>query len=197
MMQRKFYNKKDFDVILTESQKKELKAKRYSFSNRGEQATYDVFLSHSTKDMVLIKKIRDVLESKYDISVYVDWDEDAGTPRYQIADKVKDAMGCSKTFLVVKTDNSDDSSWVSWETGYFDKEGSDKIGVLLVEDDDSGFNNETFKHQEYLRNYVILGPEDIVDFISEGSYFIKRKINNNNNVKFDVEPKPYDISRRN
>ena len=176
-MARKFYNRKDFAVTLSESQVRSLEEKRASFSAMGEQAEYDVFLSHSTKDMALIKRIRDILEYHFDISVYIDWDEDAGTPRYEIADIVKDAMSRSKTFLVVKTDNSDDSSWVPWETGYFDNKDNDKIGVLLVEDEDSEFNHETFEHREYLKNYVILGPDDIVDFIKNGSSYIKGRIN--------------------
>ena len=172
-MVRKFYNRKDFAVKLSDTQIRTLEEKRARFDAMGEQAQYDVFLSHSTEDMALIKQIRDVLEESLDISVYIDWDEDAGTSRDEIADVVKSAMNRSKSFLVVKTDNSDDSSWVSWETGYFDKKDSDKIAVLLVENDDDEFNSETFEHQEYLKNYIILGPDDVVDFIKSGSSHIK------------------------
>ncbi len=179
-MARKFYNRKDFSVPLSTSQIRVLNEKRARLSAMGEQVQYDVFLSHSTKDMTLIKAIRDILEDHFGISVYIDWDEDAGTSRDEIADTVKDAMNRSKTFLIVKTDNSDDSSWVPWETGYFDNKDNDKIGVLLIEDDDSEFNHETFEHREYLKNYAILGPEDVVDFIKNGSSYIKRKIDRNN-----------------
>ena len=64
---------------------------------------------------------------------------------------------------------------MSWETGYFDKKDSDKIGVLLVEDEKTEFNSETFKHQEYLKNYIILGPDDIIDYIKNGSSCIKER----------------------
>ncbi|MBL7186063.1 MAG: toll/interleukin-1 receptor domain-containing protein [Phycisphaerae bacterium] len=175
-MARKFYRRSDFAVALSESQIKILEQKRASISAMGEQAEYDVFLSHSIKDTRLIKQIRDVLESNCNISVYIDWDEDAGTPRDEIADTVKAAMDCSKTLLVVKTDNSDDSSWVPWETGYFDNKDNDKIGVLLVEDEDRQFSRKTFEHREYLKNYVILGPDDIVGFITNGSSYIRKII---------------------
>lgn len=181
-MARKYYNRKDFTVQLSESQIRVLNEKRASFSAMGEKVKYDVFLSHSIKDMALINGIRDVLEHHFGISVYIDWEEDAGTTRDEIADTVKTAMNRSNTFLVVKTDNSDDSSWVPWETGYFDNKDNDKIGVLLIEDEDSEFNHETFEHREYLKNYAILGPDDIVDFIKNGSSFIKRKIDSNNLV---------------
>lgn len=185
-MARKFYNRKDFAVGLSGTQIRALEEKRARFDAMGEQAQYDVFLSHSTEDMALIKHIRDVLEDSLDISVYIDWDEDAGTSRDEIADVVKSAMNRSKSFLVVKTDNSDDSSWVSWETGYFDKKDSDKIGVLLVENDDDEFNSETFEHQEYLKNYIILGPDDVVDFIKNGSSHIIKERTNLVNAPFAV-----------
>lgn len=174
-MSRSYYNKNDFMVELTEAQLQSLSEKRKFRDALGDQVEYDVFLSHSTKDMVLIRKIRDILENNYGIAVYIDWDEDEGTSRDDIADVVKNAMDRSHSFLIVKTYNSDESSWVSWETGYFDNKDADKIGVLLVEDDEEGFNSQTFKHQEYLKNYIILGPEDIVDFVKHGIKYIKKK----------------------
>ena len=109
-MARKFYNKKDFAVELQDVQIRKLEEKRAAIDAMGEQSRYDVFLSHSTKDTVLIKQIRDVLEASFDISVYIDWDEDEGVRRDEIADAVKNGMNRSRSFLVVKTDNSDDSS---------------------------------------------------------------------------------------
>jgi len=179
-MARRFYKKQDFAVPPSESEIRLLKDRRERLSAMGEHAQYDVFLSHSTDDQTLIKCIRDALELGFNISVYVDWEEDAGTPRDEIADTVKDAMNRSKTFVVVKTDNSDGSSWVPWETGYFDNKDSDRIGVLLIEDDDNEFSHETFEHREYLKNYAILGPEDIVEFIDNGgSYILKKNAPNN------------------
>jgi hypothetical protein len=173
-MARVFFNKKDFMLPLSEAQIKVLNEKRARFSAAGEQAKYDVFLSHSTKDKKFIKALRDYLEIRFEISVYIDWEEDAGTSRDDIAEKVKAAMNRSKTFLIVKTKNSDESSWVPWETGYFDNKDKDKIGVLLIEED--GYNYTTFNHREYLKNYEILGPDDIVDFINNGSAYIRKKL---------------------
>jgi hypothetical protein len=179
-MNRKFYNIKDFE-ILPQSKLYEFSSKR-EFIKANEGARYDVFLSHSTEDKDLIKKIRDTLENTFHISVYIDWDEDAGTPRDEIANVVKDAMNKSESFLVVKTDNSDDSSWVPWETGYFDNIKADRIGVLLVEDENKHFNHKTFLHREYLKNYVLLGPDDIIDFIKTGSNYIREKLETNKNI---------------
>lgn len=135
----------------------------------GDQREYDVFLSHSTKDALLIQKIKFFLEKRHKISVYIDWIEDKGTGRDGIADTVKSAMNRSESFLIVKTSNSDASSWVSWETGYFDCKDANKIGVFLVEDPKQGFTHATFKHREYLKKYLILERNDIPEFIKNGS----------------------------
>lgn len=175
-MSKEYYSKKYFMERLSDFQLEEHKVKKsFSAAFKGKKVEYDVFLSHSTKDMALIKRIKDTLEIDFNISVYVDWDEDAGTPRYEIANVVKEAMDCSRSFLVVKTDNSDESSWVPWETGYFDKKDANKIGVLLVEDENSEFNINTFEHREFLKNYIILGPDDIIDFIESGSSYVESK----------------------
>jgi hypothetical protein len=120
--------------------------------------------------------------------VFIDWEEDAGTPRDEIAETVKKAMNRSKSFLIVKTEDCDKSSWVPWETGYFDNIDSNKIGVLLVEDEN--FNHKTFLHREYLKNYALLGPDDIVDFIRDGNSYL--------NTKYGAQPQvgvPYIVKK--
>jgi len=167
-MKTRFFNVKDLRSINVEFSTPMREAMTFD-SAEGKKHIYDVFLSHSTKDMMLIKQIRKKLEDENNISVYIDWDEDSGASRDDIANIVKDAMKRSRSFLVVKTDNSDDSSWVSWETGYFDNKDANKIGVLLVEDEENGFTHEIFHHQEYLKSYEILGQDDIVEFINSGA----------------------------
>jgi hypothetical protein len=137
-------------------------------SAEGRQIQYDVFLSHSLKDATLIKQIKQRLERDHNISVYIDWDEDKGTSRSQVAEKVKAAMEISTSLLVVKTDNLSSSSWSAWETGYFDRKSSERIGVLLIEDEDENFTHKTFYHQEYLKDYELLGESDIVPFVQNG-----------------------------
>ena len=168
-MQTRFYNISDFDNVDTRfaESKRQARTMAAMDSATGRQSVYDVFLSHSTADTKLIKKIRDHLELAHDISVYIDWDEDEGTLRDDIADKVKAAMEMSCSFLVVKTDNADASSWVPWEIGYFDKKDADRIGVLLIENQE--FNHQTFHRKEYLKSYEILGPDDVVPFIRNGA----------------------------
>jgi len=167
-MSTRFYNIKDFRTESIEFSRS-MREDAVTFdSAEGRQLQYDVFLSHSLKDATLVKQIKKRLERDNDISVYIDWEEDRGTARDDIAETVKKAMEVSNTLLVVKTDNSDSSSWVAWETGYFDRKDSDRIGVLLIEDEDNDFTQATFKHQEYLKNYEILGEQDIIPFVRKG-----------------------------
>lgn len=160
---------RDFDNVVLNNTKK--------FSEifndaRGKKDFYDIFLSHSSKDKDLIKKIRQKLEDDLELSVYIDWEEDSGTKRDDIADTVKKAMEISNSFLIVKTSNSDESSWVSWETGFYDNKNSNAIGVLLIEDDK--LTSETFKHQEYLKNYKLLDPKDLKQFAKGGWSFVDK-----------------------
>lgn len=146
----------------------------------GRQEEYDVFISHSTKDKRLIKALRQTLEEEFNLSAYIDWDEDNGMSRDDVADTVKERMKHCKSFLIVKTENSDMSSWVSWETGYYEalcyeKEhiSFERIGVLLIEDE--AFNKDTFLHQEYLKRYEIINEANLIEFVNEGANGIRIK----------------------
>lgn len=167
-MTTSFYNIKDFRNETVDFSSSAFELTATFDSAEGKQIQYDVFLSHSLKDANLVKQIRHRLERDHNISVYIDWEEDSGTSRDQIAAKVKAAMEASTSLLVIKTDNSDNSSWVAWETGYFDRKSFERIGVLLIEDEDINFTHETFRHQEFLKNYELLGGSDIVPFVQGG-----------------------------
>ncbi len=171
-----YFNVKDFaDIQLSKNFAEDRNCQVYNASAHGKQENYDVFISHSSKDKDLIKKLRSYLEDYFGLSAYIDWDEDCGMSREEVADRVKEAMSRSKTFLIVKTDNSDKSSWVSWETGCFEimcsspkNDNFDKIGVLLIENDSKKFTKETFEHQEYLKRYEIIGKDELQDFVKSG-----------------------------
>lgn len=160
-----YFNRRDFESIQLKEGRK-VTASVVFDSAAGKQQEYDVFISHSIKDKELVKKIRQLLEEKYNLSAYIDWDEDSGTKRDDISEKVKAAMNISKSFMFVKTSNSDDSQWTAWETGYYDNVNSDKIGVLLIEDEK--ITKDTWEHREFLKDYYILEKDDIVSFVSNG-----------------------------
>jgi hypothetical protein len=170
----KFFNQKYLDSLSTSG--KSIRSRHTDLTEDTRGKDYDVFLSHSSKDKDLVGKIRDVIEKEFGFDAYVDWDENSGMKRSEVANTVKKAMKHSKTLLIVKTKNSDESSWVSWETGYFEalncQSGDnklDRIGVLVIEDGD--YNAEevqissTCYHQEYLLRYTFVNEDNLRSFI--------------------------------
>lgn len=164
-----YFNVSDFDSIVLKTPVED-----HHFSNTmdrggsavGKQFLYDVFISHSTKNKDIVKKIKQFLETKHSLSAYIDWEEDSGTPRDEVSEKVKEAMDISQSLLYVKTSDSDESQWVAWEVGRYDARNADKIGVLLVEDDK--LTKDTWLHREFLKDYYILEKDDLIPFVKDG-----------------------------
>ena len=178
-----YFNVKDFDNIQLKPTKRTLYNSRACDEAIGKQCEYDVFISHSSKNKDLVSKLRQLLEERFGLSAYIDWDEDEGVQRDEIATKVKTALDHSKSLLYVKTSEADDSQWVAWEVGRFDATKPDNIGVLLIEDDK--ITAETWKHREFLKDYQILDKtDDIKNFVSEG------------HTKFFAAKKAKDLSSR-
>ncbi len=117
------------------------------------EESYDIFLSHSFKDADLILGIKEILEDKYQYSVYVDWIEDQHLERDKVtkntAQVLKNRMDSAKSLLYVTTENSETSKWMPWELGYFDGvNGHVAILPIMKHDLDT-----TYEGQEYLGLY--------------------------------------------
>ncbi|MER9950390.1 toll/interleukin-1 receptor domain-containing protein [Mesorhizobium sp. M0047] len=113
--------------------------------------TYDVFLSHSTKDAELVLGVKLILED-HGRSVYVDWLEDPNLDRTNVtpgtAETLRKRMLSCLSLIYVHSGNSAASKWMPWELGYFDGyKGA--VAILPVTK-----NEETsFYGQEYLGIY--------------------------------------------
>ncbi|TOP41857.1 toll-Interleukin receptor, partial [Vibrio parahaemolyticus] len=85
--------------------------------------TYDIFLSHSSKDAELILGVKATLEDM-GYSVYVDWVNDPQLDRSKVnestAQLLRERMDASKSLFYVTTENAESSKWMPWECGYFD-----------------------------------------------------------------------------
>lgn len=117
--------------------------------------TYDVFLSHSSRDAELVIGVKAILEEQGK-SVYVDWLEDAEMDRTKVtpenANLLRSRMKACSSLIFVATENSSSSKWVPWELGYFDGYRENAVAILpLVEDWQS-----TFDGQEYLGLYPVV-----------------------------------------
>ncbi|MBK7129068.1 MAG: toll/interleukin-1 receptor domain-containing protein [Crocinitomicaceae bacterium] len=115
---------------------------------------YDIFLSHSSEDEVLVEGLRlEIQDMGY--SVYVDWIEDPELDRSNVtietAQLLKDRMQNCKSLIYAISENSYESIWIPWELGYFDGING-KIAILPI----SKQTEYDYEGAEYLGlyNYV-------------------------------------------
>ncbi|MFW2147606.1 toll/interleukin-1 receptor domain-containing protein [Acinetobacter sp. TY1] len=123
-----------------------------TIKQQNQKNTFDIFLSHSSKDKILILGIKRFIEdSRY--SVYIDWVDDPELDRTNVnkhtAEQLRKRMKQSKFLVYVDSDNAKSSKWMPWELGYFDGYKSEKLGILVIRNN----SNEIYKGQEYLNLY--------------------------------------------
>jgi hypothetical protein len=130
-----------------------------SVSSFNKFKTYDIFLSHSSKDSELILGVKATLEDM-NYSVYVDWVDDPQLNRANVneatADLLRERMDTSKSLFYVTTENAESSKWMPWECGYFDGI-KEKVAILPIKQ--YSFNNE-YIGQEYLGLYPYCLKQD-------------------------------------
>lgn len=116
----------------------------------GEQ--YDVFISHSSRDKVFIRKV--ILFLKHSKSVerpYVDWQDSdmEHETNARTATDLKKRITNAKKVIYVVTSDSLKSVWCSWEIGFADcSKGVEDVAILAVKP-----NNGRWKNHEYLQQY--------------------------------------------
>jgi hypothetical protein len=119
------------------------------------EKTYDVFLSHSSRDRALVLGVKSRLEEET-LSVCVDWLDDADLDRTAVtpdnADRLRKRMKRCLSLLYLATGNASSSKWMPWEVGYFDGSGRGRIGILPVLNDPHG----SFKGMEFLGLYPVV-----------------------------------------
>ena len=124
-------------------------------------ATFDVFLSHSSEDGDTILGVKRMIEAS-GLSVYVDWIDDSALDRSTVnratAELLRARMRASLNLVYANSANAAESKWMPWELGFFDGIKPNHIFVLpLVASSD----NE-YKGREYLNLYPNL--DAISDF---------------------------------
>ncbi|MGW4090814.1 hypothetical protein [Nocardia sp. NPDC004750] len=127
---------------------------------------FDIFLSHSFHDAILITGLRNILQG-LGLTVYVDWIDDPELDRSKVsaatADRLRGRMNQSTSLVFATSRASSKSKWMPWELGYFDGEkGPDRVSICPIETNDSG----SFVGQEYLGLYkTIEKVRDGVDIL--------------------------------
>lgn len=147
---------------------------RKSVTAATDQDTFDIFLSHASRDADLILGVKGLLESE-GVTVYVDWVDDAQLDRSRVnretADLLRRRMRQCRSFVWVATEAASSSKWMPWELGYFDGFRSNQVAILPLVDS----AKETFAGQEYLALYPLIskgsyadtGGEDV--FVEDGT----------------------------
>jgi hypothetical protein len=136
------------EALLTE-------ARTYQNSAKGAQDTFDIFLSHSTKDSELVAGLKLLLEDM-GFKVYVDWIEDPQLSRTHVTKHTAKAlqvrMRQCRSLIYAFSNNSSESRWMPWELGYFDGI-KQKVAVLPIARSSS---SNDFKGTEYLGLYYYI-----------------------------------------
>lgn len=124
--------------------------------------TYDIFLSHSSKDTEIVAGLKLRIED-LGYSVYVDWIDDPLLNRAHVtketALKLQDRMKNCKSLIYAFSPNASNSKWMPWELGYFDALKKGRVSVLPIKETSYG----TFKGTEYLEIYNYIQIDQILD----------------------------------
>lgn len=126
-----------------------------SHSSKAAPGVFDIFLSHSFRDAVLILGLKSVLEAD-GLSVYVDWIEDAQLDRSQVnattASLLRQRMQRCSSLVYATSRSASTSRWMPWELGFFDgAHGPEQVAICPI---DTGTGN--YVGQEYLGLYKTL-----------------------------------------
>lgn len=126
---------------------------------------FDVFISHSYKDRDIVGNFVEFLRRDYGVSCFIDWKEDNRNPD-EAANKLKKVMKNCKAMLLLRSENSDNSYWVPWETGCFETikdgiagNGTKYIALFPIANQEKQITantvlDNTFKHMEFLKRYT-------------------------------------------
>lgn len=100
------------------------------------QKSFDVFISHSSKDASAVRRIMHAL-NKQGFVCYCDWTSDNDFLKRTLVSEytrevLKKRMIQSRQFLLVKSENSDASEWVSFEIKFY-SENCNKMKMHVID----------------------------------------------------------------
>lgn len=145
-----FFTKSMLEESIYEAKYFENAAKYKSVSDYDE---FDIFLSHSYDDRIYIRKLKEHLESEFNLSCYVDWlCEPQKLKRHMVSKEtaaiLRQRMKQSKSLVFCTSKSSANSKWMPWELGYFDALKG-LVAILPITE----YRDDRFQGQEYLGLY--------------------------------------------
>ena len=120
---------------------------------------YDIFLSHSSKDMELIAGLKLIL-TDLGFSVYVDWNDNELDPNNvtpHTAEVLRERMKCCKSLIYAFSEGAANSKWMPWELGYFDALKNSRVAVLPI----SKLPKFSYKGSEFVGVYYFIQVDKI------------------------------------
>lgn len=115
---------------------------------------YDIFLSHSSRDIELIAGLKLILND-LGYSVYVDWNDSALDPNNvtpETAKILRERMAQCKSLIYAFSENASNSKWMPWELGYFDALKNSRVAVLPI----SKTAKYAYKGSEFVGIYSVV-----------------------------------------
>jgi len=135
---------------------------------------YDIFLSHSYKDAILILNLKRDIEA-LGFSIYVDWVDDPQLDRSDVtpgtAEIIRKRIDSSKCLIYVPSENSSGSKWMPWELGYADGAKTGKAAILPISE--SRQSTETYNGREYLGLYCYV-TKNKIQGTDENTLWVKK-----------------------
>lgn len=131
---------------------------------------FDVFLSHSFRDAVLILGLKRILEAD-GLSVYVDWIADPQLDRSKVdatsAAHLRERMKGCRSLVYATSQNASRSRWMPWELGFFDgTHGPDLVAICPI-----ATGTGSYVGEEYLGLYKTM--EKILDAGMSRPYIVR------------------------
>jgi hypothetical protein len=147
-----------------------------SYLAKSVAGAYDVFLSHSVRDAVLVLGLKKALEAEK-LTVYVDWLEDPDLDRSNVtaltAQKLRERMRMCRTMVYATSTNATVSRWMPWELGYFDAyHTQSRVAICPIQDGTGSYAGQeylgVYKRLEEFRYQGALRPFAVKPSLAEG-----------------------------
>lgn len=152
-----------FDIELKQNSKINQFFSAHDVLNEGRvtdsSKTYDIFLSHSSKDMNLIAGLKLIL-TDLGYSVYVDWNDkelDPNCVTTRTAEVLRERMACCRSLVYAFSENASNSKWMPWELGYFDALKKSRVAVLPI----TTTTKYSYKGSEFVGLYYFIQIDTI------------------------------------
>lgn len=143
----------DFDSFKIKDIKKSINE---SFNFSVEDSAYRktrVFISHKHSDLEDLKGVIGFLESNYNLSVYIDGNDNTLPKITSVitAEKIKEKISHCDKFILLATNSAISSKWCNWELGYGDAVNPGNIAIFPM--NDTELSDDDYTGNEYMELY--------------------------------------------